>query len=60
MELFKDEMMTQFNRKYDSILKILEEHKDDVQVNISTSIYNLKAMIQWNQLYTIFKKIERS
>jgi len=60
MDLFKDEMMTQFNRKYDGILKILEEHKDDVQVNISTSIYNLKAMIQWNQLYTIFKKIERS
>ena len=60
MELFKDEMNTQFNRKHNSILKILDDHKDDEPLHINTSIYNLKAITQWNQLYTIFKKIERN
>lgn len=59
MELFKDGMIIQFNRKYDSILKILDDHKDDEQLHITTTIYNLKAFIHWNQLYNIFKKIER-
>ena len=60
IDMFKDEMMTQFNRKYNSILKILDEHKDDEQLHISTSIYNLKLFTQWNEIYSIFKKIERS
>lgn len=59
-DLFKDEMMTQFNRKYDAIVDILNQRKDDVSVIINTSIYNLNAQIHWHQLYTIFKKIERS
>ena len=60
MELFKDDIMIQFNRKYNSILKILDEHKDDEQLHINTSVYNLKLLTQWNQLYNIFKKIERN
>jgi ubiquitin-protein ligase len=60
MDIFKDEIMTQFNRKYDSILKILNEHKDDIQVNVRTSVYNLNVLIQWHKVYLIFKKIERS
>jgi len=60
MELFKDDMIIQFDRKYDSILKILDDHKDNEQLHINTTIYNLKAHIQWNQQYTIFKKIERN
>ena len=60
IDMFKDEMMTQFNRKYNSILKILDEHKDDEQLHINTSIYNLKLFTQWNEIHSIFKKIERS
>lgn len=59
IDMFKGEMMTQFNRKYNSILKILDEHKDDEQLHISTSIYNLKLFTQWNEIHSIFKKIER-
>lgn len=60
MELFKDDMIIQFDRKYDSILKILDDRKDDEQLYINTSTYRLTAHIRWNQQYTIFKKIERN
>ena len=58
--LFKDEMMAQFNRKYDAIVEILNKRKDDVQVIVNTSIYNLNVQIRWNHEDAIFKKIERS
>jgi len=58
--LFKDEMMDQFNRKYDAIVEILNKRKDDVQVIVNTSIYNLNVQIRWNHEDAIFKKIERS
>jgi len=60
IDMFKNEMMTQFNRKYNSILKVLDEHIDDEQIEIYTRVYNLKVLTQWNKLHTIFKKIERS
>jgi len=60
IDMFKDEMMTQFNRKYNNILKVLDEHKDDEQLHIHTGVYNLKLLTQWNEIHSIFKKIERS
>lgn len=60
IDMFKDVMMTQFNRKYNNILKVLDEHKDDEQLHIHTGVYNLKLLTQWNEIHSIFKKIERS
>lgn len=58
IELFRSEMNDQFKQKYDNILQILEEKKDDQISTVHTNIYNLNIIINWKDEYEIFKKID--
>ena len=58
IELFRTEMNDQFKRKYDNILQILEDKKNNEINTLKTSVYHLNVLIRWKHEYDIFKKID--
>ena len=56
--IFKDDIIANFNKNKQEILKILEEKKKMDAYNIKTGIYSLNVHIDWKNSYTCFKKIK--
>ena len=57
IDLFKEEIMIEFNKKKEEISNILEEKKDEENKTIKTGIYNIKCVINWNNLWEKFNLI---
>ena len=56
--IFKENMASEFTKKHDHILKILEDKKDDLPCSIRTGIYSLNVNIDWKETYLIFKQLK--
>lgn len=53
-EIFKDNIVCQFKKNREDILKILEEKKESEPYNIKTGIYSLNIHIDWKKTYNKF------
>jgi len=56
--LFKEEIITEFKKKKDVILNILEEKQKEKQIIIRTGIYNMTISINWKNTYNNFINIK--
>ena len=56
--LFKENMISEFNKKRDRLLAILTERKNLVSTTVKTTIYSLSVNINWNDTYLAFTQIK--
>jgi len=58
IDLFKNEIISEFNKNKNNILAILEEKKDFPNETINTNIYKLNVLIDWKYIYNKFNEIK--
>lgn len=56
--IFKDNMISEFTKKHDHILKILENRQEESPCVIKTGIYSLNVNINWKEIYLVFKQLK--
>jgi hypothetical protein len=58
IELFENEMKSEFKKNRADILAILEEKRTESSEMIKTSIYSMTIHINWEKTYTNFLEIK--
>ena len=58
IDLFKSEIISNFNKNKNNILSILEKKKDLQDETIITNVYKLNVLIDWKYIYNKFNEIK--
>ena len=58
IDLFKNEIISEFNKNKNDILSILEKKKDFPNETINANIYKLNVLIDWKYIYNNFNEIK--
>lgn len=59
IQLFKDNIINEFKKKHSELLSIITYNKSECMTKlITTRIYNMSIIVNWNELYDKFIKIK--
>ena len=58
IDLFKNEIISEFKKNKNNILSILEKKKDLSNETITTNVYKLNVLIDWKYIYNQFNEIK--